>query len=640
MELNEYFEHRVGDAVNIKAILQCCPSHISLVLDKRAISPFDPEIKPLAETISDQEIGSELPLAESAFKPEDLLIMCNYSQGETVIYHSLGQEGQPVFRYAKVMECPIRIKTEEDEPIVEYPTVLLDNRCVKLQIGIKQNNEPVIIDASLLQVYKLLTTSQRTTLSSGRSSSFATPLILASPPVIEEEIYKWIEEILDYNKGFSCCSLSVLCLRITAHLHYILETRKVSSDLFLTVVKEFVKIIKSKEITSHKKKTIKDVKDLVRVLTKQSIEDDQETCKELQKPLLVENKSTPRPISFQIPSLSTSPAKTRLFLGPVTSIPGPVPINSSTSANAIFNSRFHRLPLPQLQVDDTHAEAPPQPKVSIKDAEMWLQQAKADYLAAQYLYMCQCLKDTLHVRVRNVAEGQKQEQESDREEEDQEEKKNGKEDVVVKEESDEEIEREEEGNEEEEEEVHKKPDTQTHCKFPALVCFLSHDVVEKCIKGIMYAKCGLPTHLLESSHLSTLCEQLEKSDRCAPQLKTVVKECVLQVNEHSNKSRYPNYQVPPCAPASIYTSLEAVEALRAAHRLILEIKKDDELDEIIEDLEDLPEQRFSSLLSAISVKEGKDIVGNVLESVYVHFDLAIHLDSFVISYCQYNLHVR
>ena len=571
MELNEYFEHRVGDAVNIKAILQCCPSHISLVLDKRAISPFDREIKPLAETISDQEIGSELPLAESAFKPEDLLIMCNYSQGETVIYHSLGQEGQPVFQYAKVMECPIRIKTEEDEPIVEYPTVLLDNRCVKLQIGIKQNNEPVIIDASLLQVYKLLTTSQHTTLSSGRSSSFATPLILASPPVIEEEIYKWIEEILDYNKRFSCCSLSVLCLRITAHLHYILETRKVSSDLFLTVVKEFVKIIKSKETTSHKKKTIKDVKNLVQVLTKQSIEDDQETCEELQKPLLVENKSTPRPISFRIP---------------VTSIPGPIP-------------RFPRLPLPQLQ-------APPQPKVSIKDAQMWLQQAKADYLAAQDLYMCQCLKDTLHIRVRNVAEGQKQKQESDKEGEDQEEKENGKEDMVVKEESDEEIEREEEINEEEEEEVHKKPDTQTNCKFPALVCFLSHDVVEKCIKGIMYAKCGLPTHLLESSHLSTLCEQLEKYDRCAPQLKYVVKECVLQVNEHSNKSRYPNYQVPPCAPASIYTSLEALEALRAAHRLILEIKKDDVLDEIVGDLEDLPEQRFSSLLSAISEERGKN----------------------------------
>ena len=609
MELNEYFDHRVGDAVNIKAILQCCPSHISLILDKRAISPFDPKTKSLAETITDQEIGSELPLVEKAFQPEDLLIMCNYSQGETVIYHSLGQEGQPVFQYAKIMECPIRIKTEDDEPTVEYPTVLLDNRCVKLQIGFKENNEPVIIDASLLQVYKLLTTSQRTTLSSGQSSSFATPLILASLPVIEEEIYKWSEETFDYNKRFSCCSLSVLCLRITAHLHYILETREVSSDLFLTVVKELVKIIKSKDITSHKKKTIKDVNNLVQVLTKQSIEDHQETRREL-KPI-----STPRPAS------------------PVTSIPGPIPINDSTSVNVRLNSRFPRLPPPQLHADNAQAEVPPQPKISIKDAEMWLQQAKADYLAAQDLYMCQCLKDTLHVRVRNVAEEQKQEQESDREEEEEEEeeKDNGeKEDVVVKEESDEEIEKEEEENEEEEEEVHKKPDTQTPCKFPALVCFLSHDVVEKCIKGIMYAKCGLPTNLLESSHLSTLCEQLERSGHCTSQLKNVVKECVLQVNEHSNKSRYPNYQVPPCAPASIYTSLEAEEALRAAHRLIQEIKKDDELDGIIGDLENLPEQRFSSLLSAISVKEGKEIVSNVFESVYVHFDLVIHFNSFAI----------
>ena len=122
----------------------------------------------------------------------------------------------------------------------------------------------------------------------------------------------------------------------------------------------------------------------------------------------------------------------------------------------------------------------------------------------------------------------------------------------------------------------------------------------------MYAKCGLPTHLLESSHLLTLCEQLEKSNHCALQLKNVVKECVLRVNEHGNKSRYPNYQVPPCAPASIYTSLEAEEAIRAAYKLILEIKKDDVLGEIIGDLENLPEQRFSSLLSVISEERGKN----------------------------------
>ena len=639
MELNKYFKHRVGDATNIKAILQCYPSDIPSVLDKHEISPFDPKIRSIAEATSDQEIGSELPFVESAFECEDLLVICNYKEGEKVVYHYLDKEGQPVFKNAKVMECPIRIKTEE-EPIVECPVAFLDNRCVKLQIGTTPKGEPITKDASFLQVYKLLNTSQRTTLSSGQSSSFATPLVLASLPLKEEKLYKWIKDTLVYNTQHCCCSLSVLSLRMTAHLHYILVTREVDSDLFLKAAKIMIKIIQNEDIYSHKKeseKAIKEIQNLIRQLDKLSLEDD-EVCGEPQSLLLVE--SIPTSISYQ-PQSPPIFSKRKLFstlINVHTSLSSSQPAAASTLShipaykiapastfgnistggsrvNQGFYSRLSFMPL-QHQNDD---QAPPKPKTSTKDAEMWLQQAKADYLAARNLYMCQ------RTEKEQRSEGEDKEEKGNNERliDDVEEENKPDEEEQVGDESDRElIEGEEkeltgerveakEGEQEikvdeEEEEVRRKPDTQIYCKFPALVCFLSHDVVEKCIIGIMYAKCGLPTHLLESSHLLTLCEQLEKSDHCTPQLKNVVKECVLRVNEHGNKSRYPNYQVPPCAPASIYTSLEAEEALRAAHRLILEIKKDDVLGEIIGDLENLPEQRFSSLLSVISEERGKN----------------------------------
>ena len=636
IELNKHFEHRVGDATDIKAILQCYPSDIPSVLDKREISPFDPKIRSIAETTGDQEIGSELPFAESAFECEDLLVICNYKQGEKVVYHYLDKEGQPVFKNAKIMECTIRIKTEE--PIVECPVVFLDNRCVKLQIGTTPKGEPITKDASFLQVYKLLNISQRTTLSNGQLSRFATPLILASLPLKEEELYKWIKDTLVYNAQHCCCSMSVLSLRITAHLHYILVTREVDSDLFLKAAKKMIKIIQNEDITSHKKeseKAIKEIQNIIRQLDELSLEDD-DVCGEPQNLLLVE--SIPTSISCQPQSQPIS-SKRKLFSTPVhvhtplsqpavASIPSHIPAhrigpgssfgNISTGSSRVNQGFYSRLRFMPLQ-HQNDVQAPPQPKTSIKDAEMWLQQAKADYLAARSLYTCQGTKEQEHksegeedkeeeenkerlieyVGENKPAEEEQVEEESDKESIKEEEKELTGEGVEAEEEREQEI-------KVDEEEVHRKPDTQTHYKFPALVCFLSHDVVEKCIKGIMYAKCGLPTSLLESSHLLTLCEQLERSDHCTPQLKNVAKECVLRVNEHSNKSRYPNYQVPPCAPASIYTSLEAEEALRAAHRLILEIKEDDELNEIIGDLENLPEQKFSSLLSAISEEIGKN----------------------------------
>ena len=625
-DLSKHLEHRIGDAMHVKAILQCYPSQISSVLDQREISPFDPKLA-LTETSSvDQEFG-ELDLEDSGFEKEDLLIMCNYSNGEKVVYHYLNK-GQPVFQFAKIVECPPKTMA------------LLNDKCVKLQIGRKPKGEPITKDASLLQVYKLLDTSQRTTLSGGQSSAYTTPITLAIIPEQAEDLYEWIKNTLVFNGRYCCCSMSQLSLRLVAHMHYLLVTRNVSHDLFLLAARRLVVIMKDTDTslgTCDPAKEIEEVKSLVRDLEQLSIKDD-DVFGEPQSPLLVE--TIPTSISYGPQSPPISP-KRRLFSTPMhtpssssrppANIPRQIPAYRIAPASSFGNintggSRINQgfygglrnlprfMPL-QRQADDV--QVPPIPNTSIKDAEMWLQQAKADYLAARNLYMCQGTEEEEEQRSEEendeeeenkerLIEEMEEESETEKEEYVQMEEENYKESIEGEDTEEKLIQDEDEEREQGEEEVRRNPDTQTHCKFPALVCFLSHDVVEKCIKGIMYAKCGLPTHLLESSHLLTLCEQLEKSNHCALQLKNVVKECVLRVNEHGNKSRYPNYQVPPCAPASIYTSLEAEEAIRAAYKLILEIKKDDELDEIVGDLEDLPEQRLSSLLSVISEERGKN----------------------------------
>ena len=182
---------------------------------------------------------------------------------------------------------------------------------------------------------------------------------------------------------------------------------------------------------------------------------------------------------------------------------------------------------------------PPQPPpIDLEKAEMWLQQAKADLLAAHY----------------NL----------------------------------------------------NKSEEDDSCKFPALVCFLTHDVVEKCLKGVLYAKCGLPVNLIDSPVVVNLGTAIEKPPGAVPeQFIAVVKECTMQVNEHVAKSRYPNYQVPPCAPATVYTVLQATEALAAAKKLMQNAAKLPGISELMGDLNSLPLIRPTTALSYLEADQGK-----------------------------------
>jgi HEPN domain-containing protein len=128
----------------------------------------------------------------------------------------------------------------------------------------------------------------------------------------------------------------------------------------------------------------------------------------------------------------------------------------------------------------------------------------------------------------------------------------------------------------------------TRCDFPALVCFLCHDTAEKSIKGVLYAFCGLRQELVMSSNLVKLHNDLDSSPHRPEALMSSIKECVMIVNRHENRSRFPNYHDPLCAPAAVYTLKDAQEAFAATEKLLQCLQSHEKFQEVLDNLSNVP----------------------------------------------------
>ena len=111
-------------------------------------------------------------------------------------------------------------------------------------------------------------------------------------------------------------------------------------------------------------------------------------------------------------------------------------------------------------------------------------------------------------------------------------------------------------------------DSPSLCQFPALICFLSHEVVEKSLKAAYLAKCGSTLAIQHDFNLVALYDQL-KTARCWPL--PDFKDLVLQVSDHNMRCRYPDLHVPPEAPCVLYTELDARHALAAAQEVFIKV---------------------------------------------------------------------
>ena len=126
---------------------------------------------------------------------------------------------------------------------------------------------------------------------------------------------------------------------------------------------------------------------------------------------------------------------------------------------------------------------------------------------------------------------------------------------------------------------------------------------KKSVKGVLYTFCGLRQDLTFCGNLVTLLNILDSS-HCPRPLYHIIKECVMTVNRHENKSRFPNYQNPPCAPASIYNTEDAQEALLAAKKLIEGLKLEDKFSQVLGDLDKMPVKKFVSTLRSMPDNQG------------------------------------
>ena len=106
------------------------------------------------------------------------------------------------------------------------------------------------------------------------------------------------------------------------------------------------------------------------------------------------------------------------------------------------------------------------------------------------------------------------------------------------------------------------------CQFPALVCFLSHEVIEKCLKATYLALCGSTLTDQRDLSLVELHDYLSSS-RCWPLAD--IRDFIHQVSDHNKRCRYPNFQVPPEAPCVVYTELDARHALVAAQEVFIKV---------------------------------------------------------------------
>jgi HEPN domain-containing protein len=164
---------------------------------------------------------------------------------------------------------------------------------------------------------------------------------------------------------------------------------------------------------------------------------------------------------------------------------------------------------------------------------------------------------------------------------------------------------EHESEETEEDTCFGKNEEQKSPQFPAVVCFLCHEAVEKCIKGVMYAYCGLKSDTLNCSSLVTLFADMKGSSNCPRALLKPIEQCVMQVNEHQNKSRYPNFQIPPCAPASVYTTANAREAILATQKVFDALREDLKIAPLLGDPDESPVPCFTSMLRSLGGNDGK-----------------------------------
>ena len=560
--------NEIKNMVPIAAVFGCHPSDIRQVLTREQICEY---MDATSEAI-DRDIGGPVPW--KSISPQDSVIVLNCDPKDAVCY--IRDDGSLISAEVLKRESVNESAFELLEPVLtirvgeigtkQVDTVTgndsdRDSNTSSLNVCDGSDSEeyfsasegaisdgddsdlsdgkridycdPAILRVSAIRIIKVLSVSQRRSLWGRATSAFACPVALAAVSADNHAVLEhWIEELYGSQLFTAQSGLiqSLLTLRLLGHLHHQLVICKKAPILF------FHAILK--------------VSNTFNCMTAmQNSQQEQRVSTILTKIL----KDAPNDIKRLFPTeelgkiLDIYPNQVNIRSQGHPSSPH-IPPGRGNHSNQTFPSLgvlFGNLQrymnasnwLPSLslrrrnrnsQIHQVSAEASRQQKICMRSAKAWLLQAKADFCAAQSLLFKDESPD-------GAATGMRVE-----------------------------------------------------CQFPALVCFLCHDTVEKSIKGVLYAFCGLEQHLVNCSNLVMLYDALDSSHHSPRTLMNSIRECVMIVNRHENRSRFPNYHNPSCAPASMYRIEDAQEAFEATKRLLQCLISEERLREVLGDLNHIP----------------------------------------------------
>ena len=611
--------NEIRDLAPITAAFSCEPSDISQALNGHNISHYTLDDDKNVKVIT---VGT--PVSWGNLNHQDSLIVLNFDPEDPVRY--ICEDGSLI--NAEIVKCKpidhnsmrqldleptLTIKVQDDDVDSEHSSDNSNTTDDNVLDGAITSAST--IDVSPIQVFKLLSIPQRKSLWGEGTSQFACPVVLASVPFNDiTALEQWLQKIFNSPLFSNCSSLTlkVLTLRLLRHIHYLLVIQKKAPSLFKAALKiyEIEVQIESVQLQDMITKMMESLtlEDTSSSSDIAAYSDEEDSANDDSEMVLMRTNSGIFPNSSlikildrgssdgsmhakavshdgsgsSIPHATTKVATNTLSLsasssGPVASAsiaaptasqrPPAAPGMARPSANVLSRfsattrsqrrsrkpqaSRFQPV-IPPMHGPVAVPYVPPPPRTCMQSATVWLEQAKADFKAAGRLLQMQVVDSpSCSQTASNSACA-----------------------------------------------------ADSEVEFPALVCFLCHETVEKCIKGVLYAYCGLSPNLVDNGNLVALYDGLDSSPHCPRPLLDTINDCVMSVSTHENKSRYPNYQNPPCAPASIYTTEDANEAFLAAKMLIEKLSSEVKFNQVLGDLDQMPARRFVSTLRSMPGDQG------------------------------------
>ena len=633
-QINLALARAIKNEKNIATLFECDPEHISMHLTGNRI----PEHSMTAQTNSGgfHQLGTSLSL--STLSPQNAVIMVNFMKNEKVVYYSPTGE----LLLAQIMKTRSSLEGRKiTNPFIEITTGQNESD--------DEDSQVQSILVSPLELFKILTEPQIKSLQENKPSFLASPLVMAPIPCDSlAEVKQWCKEIYcsEDMLMYSGLLVSLLKIRLVAHLHHHLFIGKITPEMFKIAVFDVLHYSATQQLpftpicNAYDSKLNGKLDQLSQTMNDLSLaDDDNDNHSDVSDDLdsnpehekvntstssrrsatssshkkvntstssghsaassshrklntstssghsaassshkkvntsTSSGHSATRPVHEKVnistssecsqsPSRPTncfaryqlkdsghsqSPTRTSPFThGAASSHSGTAsPKAQSTQSTttkviATAYSRFKQTkgsPNQKMQTRFKPKKEPvKKPPFSEERARAWLEQAKVDYKAAQEL---------LHIS------------ESD--------------------------------------------EDPSQCHFPALVCFLCHDIVEKCLKGLLYVYVeNISTSVLNCSNLVTVMQHFENQSKKAEHLHDVCKEAAMTVSIYENKSRYPSFHNPPCAPAAVYLYADAKEAFGAVSSFMRKLQNYQLLSDIMGDLGIVPRPRFISSLKSSS----------------------------------------